>query len=328
MLWREDINSDGLGPFKVELRRGEFVDKDRKSRLVPYKIYYPVAHNMEKVPIVLWSHGFGGNRDGAAFISRYVASHGYIVVHMTHVGTDSGLWEGKDGHPWDILKKHKVKRETTLNRFADVPFTLDRLKIWAKDNPESGKYMDFENIGICGHSFGALTTQVMAGMLFPDQDDDLTKFGDDRFKAGILYSPVTISHLGPDEAFDASASDSVTYNAYNTIDIPLMHMTGTDDSSPINGEDYRHRLVVYEHTGHPEKYMLIKNGGDHMVYNGTRGKLSQNEKRGVHESFIKVGSLAFWDAYLKNDKKAEIWLKNDFQNWLSDEAEFKFESGA
>ncbi len=322
MFWRPEINPD-KGPFKVELRKGEFIDEDRSARLVPYKIYYPVAHNMEKVPIIIWSHGFGGNRDGAAFLSRFVAEHGYIVVHITHIGTDSTLWEGKDGHPWDILKKHKVKRETTLSRFADVPFALDRLKIWADEHPEAGKYMDFDHIGISGHSFGALTTQVMAGMLFPNKKEELTSYREERFKAGILYSPVTISHLGPDEAFDASASDSVTYNAYNSIDIPLMHMTGTDDSSPINGEDYRHRLVVYEHSGHPEKYLLVKKGGDHMVYNGTRGKLAVNEKRELHENHIKIGSLAFWDAYLKEDKSAMEWLKTGFQEWLADEADLK-----
>ena len=47
-----------------------------------------------------------------------------------------------------------------------------------------------------GHSFGALTAQVMGGMSFPDSEGNLVSFKEDRFKAGILYSPGSVEHLG------------------------------------------------------------------------------------------------------------------------------------
>jgi predicted dienelactone hydrolase len=155
-------------PFKVALKRGEFVDLARNGRAVPYKIYHPITQGPDKVPLIIWSHGFGGNRDGASFISRFLAAHGYMIVHITHDGTDSSLWEGKPGHPWDILRQAKIPRSATLNRMRDVPFALDCLHEWARDNPDIGPWMDFNRIGMSGHSFGAMTTQVMAGMLFPD----------------------------------------------------------------------------------------------------------------------------------------------------------------
>ena len=31
-------------PYKVLLKRGEFIDLGRDGRVVPYKIYYPVDH--------------------------------------------------------------------------------------------------------------------------------------------------------------------------------------------------------------------------------------------------------------------------------------------
>lgn len=297
MLWRPDIYSD-TEPHKVLLKRGEFVDEGRAGRVVPYKIYYPVDHGLEKMPVIVWSHGFGGNRDGAAFLSRYVASHGYTIVHITHHGTDSSLWEGKPGHPWDILKKTKVSRETTFDRMRDVPFVLDRLPGWAAENVEAGAFMDFNSIGMSGHSFGALTAQAMAGMPLPDVGGRLQNFHEKRFKAGILYSPVPIAHL----------TDAAHKDLYGPIAMPLFHMTGTQDDSPIEGFDYKHRLLVHEHSGHPEKYLMVLEGGDHMVYNGTRGKLEKNPNRDKHEDIIKVSSLAFWDAYLKNDAAAKEWL--------------------
>lgn len=286
------------GEHKVLLKRGEFVDTNRDGRIVPFKLYHPEGDELSKMPVVIWSHGFGGNRDGASFISRFLASHGYILVHLTHDGTDSSLWEGKPGHPWDILRKAKISRETTLHRFYDVPFALDQLACWADENPDIGGLMDFERLGMSGHSFGAMTTQVMAGMRFPLADGSLSMIKEPRFKAGILYSPVPISHL----------TDAAPADLYGSIDIPLLHMTGTDDASPLEGFDYTHRLAVHEHSGHDVKYLQVLEDGDHMVYNGTRGKLEANPKRGEHEEAIKAAALAFWDAKLKGQRAAQDYL--------------------
>ncbi len=300
-LWNFD-KSCRVEPFRVLLKRGEFVDSARESRLVPYKIYYPVDHGLDKIPIILWSHGFGGNRDGASFISRFLAGQGYVIVHITHIGTDSSLWEGKKGHPWDILKEVKISRETTLNRMYDVPFVLDELERWIIENPYIGQYMDINNIGMSGHSFGAMTTQVMAGMKFPNMDGELISLRDKRISSGILYSPVPIDHL----------SDALPEDIYGSIDIPLFHMTGSKDDSPIEGYDYKHRLIIKDYAGNSEQYLQVLDGGDHMIYNGTRGKLANNPKREEHEELILEGVFAFWQSYLKGDDNAMKWLKNQY----------------
>lgn len=289
-------------PYRVLLKRGEWIDDTRDGRVIPFKIYHPVGDDLEKNPIIFWSHGFGGNRDGASFISRYLAGQGYTLVHLTHIGTDSSLWEGKEGHPWDILRKAKISRETTVNRMIDVPFALDQLEAWAKDNPDVGQYMDFGRIGMSGHSFGAMTTQVIAGMNFPKVEGALHDMSDPRFHAGILYSPVPIGHL----------TDAAPQDIYGSIRLPLLHMTGTDDSSPLEGYEYDYRLVVKDHAGHPEQYLQVLEGGDHMVYNGTRGKLADNPLREQHEQEILDASFAFWQAYLKDDDAARDWLKSQY----------------
>ncbi len=300
-LWTPDISLQE--PHRVLLKRGEFIDDSRDGRVVPFKIYHPVDHGQGKLPVIIWSHGFGGNRDGASFISRFLAGQGYIIVHITHHGTDSSLWEGKPGHPWDILRQVKISRETTLDRMYDVPFALDQLEVWANENPEVGNDMDFSRMGMSGHSFGAMTTQVMAGMKFPDKDGGLLDISDDRFSCGILYSPVPIRHI----------TDADPKAVYSSIDIPLFHMTGTDDSSPLEDFGYERRLIIKEHAGNPDQYVQILEDGDHMVYNGTRGKLADNPKRDAHEKLILDGAYAFWQAYLKDDAQAKAWLETHYK---------------
>ncbi len=328
-LWSPDINED-QDLHKVMIKRDTLIDSSRDDRPVKIKVYYPVAQKSDlsgrseftslrqnkakPCPIIVWSHGLGGSVDGAAFLSRYIASYGYIILHVQHNGTDSSLWEGKEGHPWDIIRQMNIPRSATLNRFKDVPFVLDQFENWLLEHPEIKEITDLSTIGMSGHSFGALTTQVMAGMMFPDESGKLRRAREDRFKAGILYSPGPISHLSLDDPDDI----------YGAIDLPLFHMTGTDDSSPVEDWDYTKRLVVHEHTTKADKHLLIIKDGDHMVFNGSRGKLGQNPNRDLHERIIKVSALAYWDMVLKDDQAAREWLTGErYQNWLGDEGEFK-----
>jgi dienelactone hydrolase len=305
------------GPWTVNLKRGEFIDSSR-NRAIPYKIYHPAEYTGPKMPVIIWSHGYGGNRDGAGFISRHVAGHGYVVVHITHRGSDSSLWEGKPGHPWDILRKLPITREMTLMRFMDVPFVLDQLPGWINENPDVGPFMDLTRLGMSGHSFGAMTTQAMAGQLFPDEDGTLKSFAETRFTAGIAYSPVPIRKLTHEEPEP---------HIYGPMKLPLLHMTGTKDDSPLEGFGYDRRLAVYDYGG-GERYIVIFKDGDHMVYNGTRGKLEENPLRPAHEDIIKTVSLVYWNAYLKDDSAAMEWLKAaGVQSLMGDLGEFRLSAG-
>lgn len=325
-FWNNQISPD-TEPMKALLKRDEFVDGTRQNddgsvRKIPFKLYYPADQHDKKMPLLLWSHGYGGNRDGASFLSRFIASHGYIILHMTHHGTDSSLWEGKGGHPWDILRKTRISRTTTLNRFRDVPYVLNSVLDWAAQFPEIANSIDMDNIGMSGHSFGSLSTQVAAGQLFLDSEEKLASLNEDRLKAGILYSPVPVANHLLEKAVDMGET-----NIYESIKIPLLHMTGTDDASPIGDMPYTHRLPVYEDTGCKEKYLLVKQDADHMIYNGTRGKLDKNPNRAKHEEIIKIMSLAFWDAKLKGDEAAQDWLiGNGAQNYLGADATFEAKS--
>lgn len=312
-VWRDGIASDHE-PHAVRMVRGQLVDHGRGNRVIALKFYYPQSHNLTQLPLIVWSHGLGGSVDGAAFISRFLTSHGYCILHVNHAGTDSSLWEGKPGHPWDIIKATPIPRSMTLARFADVPFVLDNLAEFINQYPDIAPHIDTKTIGMSGHSFGAMTTQVMCGQQFPDEQGILQDYSDPRFKCGVLYSPVPAFHL----------TGELPQRIYGSINRPLFHMTGTDDSSPVEGFDYTRRLDVYNNSGSAEKMLMILNDGDHMVYNGSRGKLGQNPNRELHESLIKISALAFWDAYLKGDENAKAWLTNGgFATYLNGHGTFK-----
>ncbi len=295
--------------------RGQMTDSMRGNRIIPLKMYYPVEHTVPRLPLIIWSHGLGGSADGAAFISRFLASHGYVILHVQHHGSDSGLWEGKPGHPWDIIRETHIPRSATIARFQDVPFVLDNVKDWMRQFPEVEPFVDYNTLGMSGHSFGALTSQVMLGQPFPDEQGILQDYSDPRFLCGVFYSPVPEFHL----------SGELPNDIYKGINRPAFYMTGTDDSSPVEGFSWERRMAVYDHAT-AEKMLMILKDGDHMVYNGSRGKLGQSANRGKHETLIKIGALVYWEAKLQGDKEAFDWLTGGgFATYLGEDGEFRFE---
>src|ERR1043166_7563974 len=63
----------------------------KRERTVPVKIYYPSTGN-GPFPIIIFSHGLGGSRDGYEYLGRYWTSHGYVSVHVQHIGSDDAVW--------------------------------------------------------------------------------------------------------------------------------------------------------------------------------------------------------------------------------------------
>jgi dienelactone hydrolase len=310
-LWNPDIDP-ATEPAPIAIGRGEWVDATRGGRKISYKTYVPLGHlgqDAGPFPVIIWSHGLGGSRDGAGFISRFIAAHGFVVVHIQHAGTDSTLWEGKPGHPWDVIRATHIPKRATHQRLRDVPFVLDQLPTL-----DIAAQMDLTRIGMSGHSFGGMTTQVMAGQRrgYGARQYDLYE---PRFKAGLVYSPVPFRDKrghGPGDF-------------YGGIRIPLLIMTGTDDDSPLENFGFKDRMEVFTHSGGPDQHLLVLDQGDHMVYNGSRGKLDANPKRAVHENIIKILSLAFWDAYLKDNTAAMQWLTtNGVTSWLSNEGTYTY----
>src|SRR5690606_947506 len=40
------------------------------------------------LPVVVFSHGLGGSREGYRYIAEHLCSHGYIVILPSHAGSD------------------------------------------------------------------------------------------------------------------------------------------------------------------------------------------------------------------------------------------------
>ena len=292
------------GPHRVDTRLETWTDAARR-RDVPVKMYLP-RHAEGLRPIVLFSHGLGGSREGAAYLGRHWASHGYVAVHLQHPGSDRSIWE--DLPRWkrkDALKRALKKPRHFLDRPRDVSFAIDRLQRMNENDEALRGRLDTQKIAIAGHSFGAWTALTVAGRKLITPRGRSFSFKEPRLAAAIAMSAPPGKR--PDTRDEAHAG----------IDIPCLHMTGTLDTSPITHTTAEARQLPFKHTPGPDEggaaqYLLVLKGGDHQVFSGRRYRESEadpdNDPR--FHSLIKQASTAMLDAYLRQQGDAKQWLQS------------------
>jgi predicted dienelactone hydrolase len=299
------------GPYNARIKRGVLNDESRGGRAIAYKLYHPQRETRPGFyePLIIWSHGLGGGCDGAGFLARYLATHGLITLNIQHPGTDTSLWQGRDGHPWDIIRNAHIPRKATLQRFQDVPFVLDNIGVIADQLAGANIDTDTAMTGMSGHSMGALTTQILAGQV-RGRGKWAYHYYEPRIACGILYSPVPSLHFARTQAEKAAQ--------YKGITTPMLHMTGTKDDSPVEDFGYDERVEIYRHVTRARQDLMVLADGDHMVFAGSRGKLGDNPLRDKHEQCIKVTARAYWLAMLYGDMSAQNWLESEADDWLGD----------
>lgn len=292
-----------------------------RNRDVPVKVYYP-ADGAGAWPVVIFSHGLGGSREGYGYIGEALASHGYVAIHMTHLGSDTSIFLNSRNVRAE-LSRVAADPANLVNRPADVSFVIDRLEGLNTDDPELKGKIDSKTVGVAGHSFGAYTVLACIGQTFPAAKS----FLDPRISAACAISSPTPAN--PNANLD---------RAYAGIKIPCLHMTGTLDDLPNGRSKAADRRIPFDHSPSPDTYLLTLAGGDHMTFAGHLGDVSPTMAAqfralpgtsadpatdATFHPLITQAMTTFFDAYLKHDDGAKNWLATEFPKVLADRGTFE-----
>lgn len=227
------------GPFKVASLERTFTDGAREGREVPMKIYFP-EEGQGPFPVIVFSHGLGGSMQGYRYLGSCWASYGFVCAHVQHKGSDEGLWKGKAMGAGLAMTKAMFDMDNIVNRPKDISFAIDKLgELNASEAQLKGR-LDMGRVGVAGHSFGAYTTLAVAGQSFGKRGG----YRDGRVVAAIEMS-------APGKPLRRDGADE----AYSSIKIPMMHMTGTLDKMPFN-ENPENRLLPYRKIDAANQFLL------------------------------------------------------------------------
>jgi predicted dienelactone hydrolase len=232
-------------------------------------------------PVIVFSHGLYGSKDGYEVLARFWASHGYAVIQPTH--------------PDSIKQGVRGQREAMQawdERPKQVSQVIDALALIEE---KAGTKLDRERIGVGGHSFGAHTSMLVGGaVVYPGR----RSFRDARVKCTLLISPQGVGGLFREDS-------------WKDYPVPALVITGSLDTSPINDTKPEDRLAPFK-LGPDGRMHLVWIEGAHHGFGGISGArfAGAGPKDEGQVWVVEQASLAFFDAFVKGDEAAAKWLKD------------------
>lgn len=279
----------------------DWVDDSRK-RSVPARLYLPQASSTPSaaVPLIVFSHGLGGSRNGYQYLGRFWAANGYASLHVQHVGSDRQLWFG---NPLNLAQRLKNAAQVTeaVDRTKDVSFALTEL---LKQEPLAASF-DSQRFVMAGHSYGASTTMLIIGAKVPKKDENGQAFNlrDPRFKAAMLLS------APPFYGYSNTAA------ILGGVALPTLHITATADDIfvPDHESGYEDRVKLFDAMGDPRKTLVVFTGGSHSIFTdrANTGGAELNPK-------VKAATQALTLAFLKQTLAGDPLALSNWQPQFAD----------
>lgn len=276
---------------------GEWTDAQRKRR-IPWLLRLPEGDG--PVPWVIYSHGLGGSREGGARWGEAWAAGGIAVLHVQHAGSDSGILRGGMQAARDA-----ASAEQLIARVSDVQFALAEVARRAVAGEGAWPHLRRDAIGMAGHSFGAVTTQVLAGERFAGG----RAVDEPRLRAFIAFSP-------------SSPLDGRSVSqAFAGVTRPFLGITGSEDGNPLTGSRRGDsRAAVYDGLPPGQRALLWLDGADHASCGGGRPPglparalqargAQALQREPAHQALAARLSTLWWQAHLAGSEPARAALR-------------------
>jgi len=260
-------------------------------------------------PIVIFSHGMGGSKDAYRPLVEHWASHGYVCLQPTH-GDSIKLLTRKERRAYRSVKEfvNDPKRTGSWDeRPREIASIIDQLPAIAKKVAPLADRMDPDRIIVAGHSFGAHTTGLVAGLKLFGPAGRGPNLADDRPIAALIISPQGLGR-------------SIKPESWAAVRGPVMMVTGTNDKSPRNGKGGAWRMTAWEHLEPGDhRYLLYIEDARHNF-----GGISGVRRRGAgpinedHVAYVRSATTAYFDAVARRDADAARFLAGDAMKQAAD----------
>jgi predicted dienelactone hydrolase len=278
------------------------------GRQVPVTVLHPLGlPPAGGFPVVIVSPGLGARPHATRYLERHLASHGYLVLCPTHLGSD---WAA-------VLRRTPLgafSQREMLTRVSEVSLAYELLAGDQLPDHLRGR-ADIERVAVAGHSFGALTAHALAGVPIKDPAGQEVSLRDERFRAFVSMSPYGV-------AFPAQRL-GVSQEGYAEIDRPILFMSGDRDDLWTVGRGPHTHLGPYRWVKTPDRYHVLIGNTRHSDFSEVMGLIKRRTATMVNSTTTAfLDWTAFLDCYLKEDPAARAYLRHDlavaashYQSW-------------
>ncbi|HIB63648.1 MAG TPA: hypothetical protein EYO33_00615 [Phycisphaerales bacterium] len=246
------------------------------SRTVPVRCYEPTG---EPRGWILFSVGYGGNRDGYAFLARAWTELGLAVVVTEHVGSNLEVLKS-------FSQLRRAERNAEVVRRVHDP---DELRARVHDihlvyGELSAFYFGLP-FGLAGHSYGSYSALAGCGM-----ESNLAPHS---LGALPVDSLLVVSPQPPDTLFSSQE--------YTKVHCPCLVLTGSEDHLLDGSSTFRERMKVFESLTESERHLLVLKGVEHMTFAGIGLKVE------AQLAAISSATSVWWEDSLLESGHSRAW---------------------
>jgi pimeloyl-ACP methyl ester carboxylesterase len=182
-----------------------------------------------RLPIIIFSHGYGNSMDGYAPLVNFWAAHGFVVIQPTHLDSRRLALPATDPRGQSIWQWRVKDLKSILDNLGGIEAAVPGLK---------GR-IDRTRIAAAGHSYGGITTGMLLGSRVISPDGKIgPDMSDPRIKVGVLLS--TAGRGGADLTPFAVRNFPFMNPDFSKMAVPTLVIAGDQDISPltVRGADW------------------------------------------------------------------------------------------
>jgi predicted dienelactone hydrolase len=314
------------GTFRWQKRSFKWMDNAR-HRLVPGDLYLPQTNSTAPIAVIAISHGVAEDRTAFAYLAQHLASHGFAVAAIEHVGGDANRFRKY------FSGLAPVPAATELfDRPRDISFLLDELQRLAQSDP-TFRQLNLQQVGVIGHSLGGYTALALAGASIDFDRVDRYCHPNRALNLSVLIQ-CRASELTPQDyslqdrrikaifAVNPIASTIFGQRGIGPVRVPTMLIGGSDDIiTPAVPE----QIYPFTWLQTPDKYLAIFDRGTHFstlatdpkdaVFPVTDSLIGPNPQ--LAKTDTKALSVAFFQTHLAQRSEFRDYLTAAYANYLA-----------
>ena len=260
-----EVTKKGM-TFEIESLRSTEVGLSYSYPL-EFDLYLPQGKS-EPAPLIVIVQGFGSSRGNYAHVAEQLASHGYAVAAVEHIGSNleyrQAFLRGELGD-W-------ITPIEFIGRALDVTYLLDELEKLAAQEPEWSNKINLDQVGVFGYSFGGYTALAVAGAEI-NQPRLVKECNEENFSIVISFAlQCQAQYLPPTNFQIRDPRIKAVFSAYpftnpifgpeglSKIDIPTMIWAASEDTTvPV----VQNQIHPFFWLNNPDKYLTMLVPGTH-----------------------------------------------------------------
>ncbi|MGB5632659.1 MAG: alpha/beta hydrolase [Waterburya sp.] len=286
-----------------------------------FDFYLPIG-NSQPAPLIFIVQGFGSSPDTYGYVAEQLASYGYAVASVEHLGTNLAQ---RMAFPNGELSSWITPTEF-VSRPLDVTHLLDKLEVLVANDPQWSAQLNLEQVGVFGYSFGGYSALALAGAEINQPRLATECSQEDLNTVPSFYFQCQAQHLPPISFNVKDPRIKAVFSVYpltnpifgpegmSKIDIPTMILTGSQDTTVPPVQNQIHPFLWLKTA---DKYLALLDPGTHFttvkvedrglegipsvaIQKQTDEQSALGELNGViARDYLKTMSVAFFNRHLQ-----------------------------